>query len=358
MPLLSRGSDIFVGTSNGVFRSTDNGTNWNAAHTGLDSVYVYAFAVSDSNLFAGTGVGMYLSTNKGGSWNEIDNGLAGVRDNLYVNALAISGTTRYAGTDNGVFRSTNNGTSWTPANSGLAATRIEALAIMGNTLFAATSIDGVIFSTDNGSIWSAVNMGTTSTYDRALAVSGKDLLLGTSAGVAAIHSTDNGVSWNAVDTKMPEVFVDAVAISGSNLFAATYGNGVWRRPLSELVVSAERATFRLPEKCTLEQNFPNPFNPSTVIRYTITGTRGSVSPSAGRNHVSNRVRDGQGTGNSDVRLVVYDILGREVAMLVNEKQAPGTYEVKLDGTRFASGMYFYRLQSGKVNATKAMLLVQ
>jgi hypothetical protein len=90
----------------------------------------------------------------------------------------------------------------------------------------------------------------------------------------------------------------------------------------------------------LEQNYPNPFNPATVIRYAI--------PGAG----------GQGLGTSNVRLVVYDLLGREVAVLVNEKKVPGSYEVTFDGAGLASGVYFYRLTAGSFVQTHKMLLIR
>ncbi len=61
-------------------------------------------------------------------------------------------------------------------------------------------------------------------------------------------------------------------------------------------------------------------------------------------------------GVSEVRMVIYDVLGREVATLVNTRQAPGTYEVRFDGSRLASGVYFYRFTAGWYSATKAMLL--
>jgi hypothetical protein len=82
----------------------------------------------------------------------------------------------------------------------------------------------------------------------------------------------------------------------------------------------------VPSEFGLEQNYPNPFNPTTVIRYAVAG-----------------VRD-QGLGTSYVRLVVYDLLGREAAVLVNERKAPGNYEVRFDGSGLAGGVYLYRMQ--------------
>ncbi len=90
----------------------------------------------------------------------------------------------------------------------------------------------------------------------------------------------------------------------------------------------------------LMQNYPNPFNPATIIRYTIAG---------GRN---------QASGPSDVRLVVYDVLGRQVAVLVDAVQQAGTYDVKFDGTRLASGIYFYRLTAGAFSSAMKMILTK
>jgi hypothetical protein len=83
----------------------------------------------------------------------------------------------------------------------------------------------------------------------------------------------------------------------------------------------------------LQQNYPNPFNPSSDIRYQISDI-------------------------SRVQLAVYDLLGREVAMLVNEQQAPGAYQVRFDATGLPSGMYLYRLTAGSFAETKRMMLMK
>jgi uncharacterized delta-60 repeat protein len=95
----------------------------------------------------------------------------------------------------------------------------------------------------------------------------------------------------------------------------------------------------VPTSSALEQNYPNPFNPFTVIKYTVGGA------------------GGLGLGARSVELKVYDVLGREVAALVNERQAPGHYTVPFDASRLASGVYFYRLIVGNyVDSKKALLL--
>ncbi len=89
----------------------------------------------------------------------------------------------------------------------------------------------------------------------------------------------------------------------------------------------------LPASISLEQNYPNPFNPRTVI-------------------------SGQWTGNSGVRLDVFDILGRKVATLANGRYPAGKYTFAFDGTNFASGVYLYRLTAGSYTAIRKMLLIR
>ena len=96
-----------------------------------------------------------------------------------------------------------------------------------------------------------------------------------------------------------------------------------------------------PDKFYLYQNSPNPFNPSTIIKYTIPSVLAS------------------GTKQSQfVSLKVYDVLGNEVATLVNENKAAGTYEVEFDASALTSGIYFYQLNVGEFSNTKKMMLLR
>jgi len=92
-------------------------------------------------------------------------------------------------------------------------------------------------------------------------------------------------------------------------------------------------TVEIPNYYFLGQNYPNPFNPATVIKFGV--------PVSG-----------------EVKLVVYDILGREVSTLMNEHKHPGTYEVNFDASHLSSGVYFYSIQTDNFRETKRMLLVK
>jgi hypothetical protein len=104
---------------------------------------------------------------------------------------------------------------------------------------------------------------------------------------------------------------------------------------------------KIPERFELEQNYPNPFNPSTVISYSVPSTTGRDLASGG-----------QLSEAGDVRLVVYDVLGRAVAVLVNEKEPAGSYRVKFDGAGLASGIYFYTLTADALVQTRKLILVR
>jgi len=95
----------------------------------------------------------------------------------------------------------------------------------------------------------------------------------------------------------------------------------------------------VPTEFSLSQNYPNPFNPSTTINYSIS-----------RNSELNSVQK--------TTLKIYDILGREVATLVNMEQSAGNYSVKFNASNLTSGVYFYKLQSGSYSQTKKMILMK
>jgi hypothetical protein len=317
----------------GVFRSTDNGWNWEAVLPGLEAD---AFASNSTYFFAGTSAGIYRTSDNGMSWTWAG---AGLPTSSSIDAIAVSGSYVFAGGSAGVYGSTNNGTSWTVSGltdtvSGLSNLGVNALVVLGTTLFAGTP-SGVFVSTNNGTNWRVT--GLKYGYVRALAANGTDLFAGTGYshygrdGTGVFYSSDNGSSWSTVG--LTNLDVSCLAVNGTELFAGTNGQGVWRRPLSQMVTSVELSSSTPPGEFRLEQNFPNPFNPSTTIRFSI--------PHAAR-----------------VLLRVFDVLGREIAVLINEELAGGIHLVPFEGRALSSGVYYYRFQAGEYTDTKKLLLLR
>ncbi len=118
-------------------------------------------------------------------------------------------------------------------------------------------------------------------------------------------------------------------------------NGIVYGDTTTSVIGIHQTSTETPQYFSLSQNYPNPFNPTTKIRFEIPLLRG-VSASGGRG----------------VSLVIYDLLGREVATLVNEELKPGTYEVDWDAAKYPSGVYFYRIISLDFTETKRMVLIK
>ncbi|MBI1933975.1 MAG: T9SS type A sorting domain-containing protein, partial [Ignavibacteriales bacterium] len=83
----------------------------------------------------------------------------------------------------------------------------------------------------------------------------------------------------------------------------------------------------------LYQNFPNPFNPSTSIKFSIPET-------------------------ANVKLIVYDVLGKAITTLVNENKSPGNYDVEFNASYLSSGIYFYKIEMGKYVSVKKMMLIK
>jgi hypothetical protein len=165
------------------------------------------------------------------------------------------------------------------------------------------------------------------------ALSGPNLFAGSYGGHVFL-STNDGATWTNVGMGLPMYLTtDALAVSGSYLLAGVAGAGVWRRPLSEMITSAEPAACEITGQFLLQQNYPNPFNPNTTIKYELS------APSA-------------------VRLSVFDLLGREVSVLVNGRKNAGSYEVTFDGSRLACGVYLYRIQAGDFIQSKKLALVK
>lgn len=377
--LLAEGDTLYASTNFDLLKSTDQGDNWVSIGNGLPSwKNFYSIVRSGNYLVAGgESPGMWLSSNNGVDWFQTTSGLDA---DEFVFFLYADGNYVYAalGSPASVAVSSDNGNTWTKSSNGLQTTQyISGITKIGSTLYAVHSIMGVYTSTDNGVNWQHTFAGGIGAQDKnAIIKMGNNLCVAATNGVwtkpdtsnnwyhtltAGImtgfgvygnelyvvgqlpyKSLDNGMNWFEVDVTGLSTFIqNTMQFTSNYALINTYGIGVYRRNISQVTPVESLTPDQAPKTFLLEQNYPNPFNPGTRIKYAIP----SVIASETKQSIQTSLK-------------IYDVLGGEVAALVNEEKSTGIYEIDFNASSLPSGVYFYKLQAGSFSETKKMVLMK
>jgi photosystem II stability/assembly factor-like uncharacterized protein len=322
---------FFAGTASGshgwggaILLSNDIGMTWDRLNaTNLPDIN--SLVSIRSVLFAGSDTGgVYRSTNNGAIWAAVNNGLT----DRSVLCLTAKDTVIFVGTENGnVYQSSDYGSNWTSASSGLTEfSSIYSIAILGSKIYAGTSA-GMYLSTNDGTSWIPIKTEIDG-HIYTIAAFDKTIIAGTRHH-GIIISTNEGIDWSLYNEGLTDISIYKLIADSTFLFAASE-DLLWRRSRH---VAAVKKLNEVPVRYELMQNYPNPFNSSTKIRYSL--------PSS-----------------ANVKLTVYDLLGREIAVLVNEEQSHGWKEVQWNASQCASGLYLIRMQCGSFVDTKKILLMK
>ncbi len=229
------------------------------------------------------------------------------------------------------FKSSNAGGAWLP----FAGNSFLGISSSGGNNLIACGYQGFIKkSTDDGVTWNTVYTGTSSdTGFFSIKYLDANNIISSGSGGKILKSSNGGLNWVQQLSGVGSTLLRVVFVNTFTGWICGRNGVILKTTTGGVVTGFTQSTSQLPNKFSLSQNYPNPFNPSTIINYQL-------------------------TINSFVTLNVYDVNGKLVKELVNEKQSAGNYSVVFDGSGLPSGTYIYRLQEGDFSETKKMVLLK
>ncbi|MDR3669035.1 MAG: YCF48-related protein [Ignavibacteriaceae bacterium] len=330
------------GTNSIVMKTSDAGQTWSQEASPVSGPYISLYSMKFVNESTGwvflnysaSDTNIFKTTNGGTSWiPQVTNGNAyGImkgdmadEDNGYV-TMNASGQPLY--------KTNDGGTTWTPIPIPLKG-QVGALKVIDkNTLYLGSSYgtNRVAKSLDGGATWTTYALPAVVDINT---MDFKDVNTGWVCGnltTAACRTTDGGNTWSLQNYHLPtgaKIYITP----GDTAFALGTWGTIMRNVTYAVPTGITVSSDNVPHGFTLEQNYPNPFNPSTSIKYSIP-------------------LDGL------VNLAVYNVLGEKVLTLVNNDMKAGSYEIKFDASHYASGIYFYRLDTGTYSSVKKMILMK
>jgi photosystem II stability/assembly factor-like uncharacterized protein len=366
-------SSLYNGSLFNIYKTTDGGNTWTAQNSGYTSMRfmsIYVFH-PDTVLISGNNGIIVKTTNGGSTWVTIP---TGVTDQLWSLEFTSRTTGYCAGSSGRILKTTDGGSSWFGLNSGVQ-NQFYWLKFINDSLGYLCGSSILLRTTNRGNSWENMNFPSIPPFDQLRQLVFTDPATAyVIADIGRIRkTTDAGLNWIMLNTGTTEAIMGIDFVSPNIAYACGY-NGVIIRTtdagatwtpqasgLTEILTAVEftspdigyistwtgkilkttngGVTFvqplneDLPTQIRLYQNYPNPFNPTTIISYSLT--------SAGH-----------------VGLRVFDVLGREQAVLVDALQFPGTYSVRWELDGIASSLYVVQLQVGGTSLTRKMAVLK
>lgn len=329
-----------VGQGGTIRKTTDSGSNWIPQTSGFPSNYLYSINFTDASFGYITGSGgLILKTTDGGNnWVQAPSGVTNTISCVNF-PFSATGSIGYAvggtATEGVVLKTSSFGTIWNVQTLG------------SNWLFGVYFVsvsdgwtvgyNGVIYATANGGAnWTEQSSGTT---QRLVAVHFPSANTGYSVGYSGtiIKTTNGGANWVAQISPSTNNLWGVYFIDNLTGWAAGW-HGTILHTTNGGVTYIQKTGSDVPEGFILYQNYPNPFNPDTEIRFAVPAS--------------------SGVNGLNIKLVIYDVAGKEISILVNGQLESGHYTIQWNGSDFPSGVYFYRLSAGEINISRKMVLAK
>jgi photosystem II stability/assembly factor-like uncharacterized protein len=318
----------------GILMTTNLGENWITQTNPTGTLYGVHFPNTNTGYACGESGKIIKTTSGGTNWFLLTSPVSTsyyLNGTFFVDANTgfVTGFTT-SGNPSVIIKSTNGGSNWDiqsfPTGTGYGA------------VYFLNAMTGIVIgikaakTTDGGATWIAKNLPV-SGFLYSLNFSSSTVGYAVGFGGTIIKTTDTGETWFRQTS--PSSTLRSVYFVNDNTGYACGNNGIVIKttdgggpPFGITPLNNE-----VPRNYALYQNYPNPFNPVTKINFELPNT-------------------------DYIKLIVYDVLGKKVALLVNEKLTPGKYEVNFDGSCYPSGVYFYTLTTDSYMAIKKMILIK
>jgi photosystem II stability/assembly factor-like uncharacterized protein len=327
---------MLVSTNDTLYRTTNGGASWDVkVNLGFPAS---RFFYLDNNTGWATNLGKIAKTTDGGI-NWVTSGSFTYGPIYFVNAMT-GWTTDYSGGNSNIYKTTNGGSSW---NSQYTATDFRVIYsiyfLNENTGWVSGYREFIAKTTNGGINWTEQNFTAEGAGIYSIAFVNQNTGWGAgdfsfSGGSKIFYTTNSGDNWNYIfaTTNAGRLFKVQFVNQYSGWLVGQYGR-VFRTMNSGGLTGVGNPGNNAPGNFELMQNYPNPFNPGT--------------------NIISRIEK-----NGFVTLKVYDILGKEAAVLVNENLSAGTYTYNFNASELPGGIYFYTLHSGNLSQTRKMVLIK
>lgn len=340
---------LAVGENGVILKSIDNGLTWSLKTSGTTEHLNEVIIVSGMFTAACGNNGTILySYDLGETWTAVISGTTeNLKDIYFIEGTdpevsrelyyaALTGIS--AGSNGKIFKTTGISGNWSDISTTLSVNLSSICYLSGETFFAAGEGGYIVKTSDMGLTYETVTSGTAENINEMRFLDGTTAVASCDNGVI-LNSTDGGATWTVITTPTTsDLFSVSFSSSSFGISVGENGTEIYSTDagltwISKDTVPPPSADVKNNE-VKLMQNFPNPFNPSTVISYQI-------------------------PFDAMVTVKIYDMLGREVRTLVNSNQVPGTYSVSFNASSLASGIYFYvlRASSGSNEMTRTMKMI-